>query len=67
MAIRPGDEDKMRNALGLPDALSKATGSDLSPEKAAELRRKAEADEAAEKASADKWDRDDGFTPGAGS
>ena len=66
MALRPDDQDKMRHALGLPDAMTKATGSDLSPEKAAALRRNAEVQEAAEKAEADEWDRD-GPAPASGS
>lgn len=56
MTIRPGDTEKMRKALGLPDAMSKATGSDIDPEKAAELGRKADADAAAEEAEADEWE-----------
>ena len=55
MTIRPGDTEKMRKALGLPDAMSQATGSDIDPEKAAELGRKADADAAAEEAEADDW------------
>lgn len=66
MTIQPGDTDKMRKALGLPDAMSKATGSDIDPEKAAELGRKADADEAAERAEAEAWDRK-GDAPAAGS
>lgn len=57
MTIQPGDTDKMRKALGLPDAMSKATGSDIDPDKAAELGRKADADEASDKAEADSLDR----------
>lgn len=56
MTIRPDDTEKMRKALGLPDAMSKATGSDIDPEKAAELGRKADADEAADRAEADAWE-----------
>jgi hypothetical protein len=66
MTIRPDDTDKMRKALGLPDAMSKATGSDIDPDKAAELRRKADAEEAADRAQADDWDRK-GNMPHAGS
>lgn len=69
MTIRPDDTEKMRKALGLPDAMSKATGSDIDPEKAAELGRKADADEAADQAEADAWERGDnkGAVPRAGS
>lgn len=66
MALRPGDEEKMRKALGVPDAMTKATGSDIDPAKAAELGEKADRDEQAERARQDDWDRDDP-APGPGS
>jgi len=59
MTIRPGDEDKMRKALNVPDAMTRATGSDIDPAKAAELRQKAEIQEQVERAEADEWDRKD--------
>ncbi|WPB58035.1 hypothetical protein [Xylophilus sp. GOD-11R] len=66
MTIRPGDEDKMRKALHVPDAMTSATGSAIDPEKAAALREKADRDEEAERAEADEWDRK-GSAPAAGS
>ncbi len=57
MAIRPDDEEKMRRVLGLPDAMTKSTGSDIDPEKAAELRHRAEVAEEVEKAESDDWER----------
>ncbi|MCZ2497671.1 hypothetical protein GN316_12970 [Xylophilus sp. Kf1] len=56
MTIQPGDTEKMRKALGLPDAMSQATGSDIDPDKAAALGRKADADAAREQADADAWE-----------
>ncbi|QHJ00063.1 hypothetical protein GT347_20015 [Xylophilus rhododendri] len=67
MTIRPGDEDKMRKALGVPDAMTKATGSDIDPHKASELRQRAEREEAEDKARSDSWDRDDAARPPTGS
>jgi len=66
MTIRPGDEEKMRKALNVPDAMTRATGSDIDPDKAAVLRQKADLDEAAERAEADEWDRK-GSMPASGS
>ena len=63
MTIQPGDVDKMRKALGLPDAMAASTGSDIDPEKAAALRRNAEIEEAADQAEKDAWDGKDS-TPG---
>lgn len=59
MALRPGDEEKMRRALGVPDAMTKATGSDIDPAKAAELGQKADRDEQADRARQDDWNRDE--------
>lgn len=50
MTLKPGDDEKMRKALGLPDAMSKATGSDIDPDKAAELGRRADREAASEEA-----------------
>ena len=66
MTIRPGDEEKMRKALNVPDAMTRATGSDIDPEKAAELRQRAEIQEEAERAEADEWERK-GSRPVSGS
>jgi len=57
MTIKPGDEEKMRKALNVPDAMTRATGSDIDPAKAAALREKAVRDEEAERAKEDEWDR----------
>jgi len=57
MSIHSSDEEKMRNALHLPDAMTKATGSDVEPEHAATLKQRADIREMAEKASADNLDK----------
>jgi hypothetical protein len=56
MTIQPGDVEKMRRALRLPDAMEASTGSDIDPEKAAALRRNAEIEEAADQAEKDAWE-----------
>jgi len=59
MTIRAGDEEKMRKALNLPDAMTRVTGSDIDPAKAAELRQRAEIQEEVDRAEAAEWDRKD--------
>ena len=65
MTIQPGDVEKMKKALGLPDAMAATTGSDVDPDKAADLRRKAEIQEQAEQAEKDAWEDGKSTTPGA--
>jgi len=55
MTIRPEDEEKMRKALNVPDAMTRATGSDIDPAKAARLRERAEVEEEKDRAEADNW------------
>jgi len=66
MTIRPGDEEKMRKALNVPDAMTRATGSDIDPARAAALREKAVRDEEAARIEADEWERG-GSRPVSGS
>jgi len=55
MTIRPEDEEKMRKALNVPDAMTRATGSDIDPAKAARLRERADVEEEQDRAEADNW------------